>query len=170
MKAKDLNTNEADENRDPISGAPGAHPVGTGVGAASGGIAGAAIGAAGGPVGAGIGMVAGAVAGGLAGKAVAEQIDPTQEDAYWRDNYATRPYVSPDEPYDAYRPAYRTGYENYSRLHGKHFDEVESDLRTDYEKRTGKSGMSWDKARSATRDAWHRLEESLPGDADRDGR
>ncbi|MGZ8901027.1 MAG: glycine zipper family protein, partial [Limisphaerales bacterium] len=47
----DKNRN-ADANRDPITGAPGAHPVGTGVGATGGGAAGAAIGAAvGGPVG-----------------------------------------------------------------------------------------------------------------------
>ena len=32
-----------DANRDPITGTPGAHPVGTGVGAAGGGSAGAAI-------------------------------------------------------------------------------------------------------------------------------
>ena len=32
-----------DANRDPITGAPGAHPVGTGVGATGGGAAGAAI-------------------------------------------------------------------------------------------------------------------------------
>ena len=44
-------TNEEDQNRDPISGAPGAHPLGTGAGAASGGVAGAAVGlAVGGPV------------------------------------------------------------------------------------------------------------------------
>src|SRR5215213_11818884 len=69
-----------DENRDPITGAPGSHPVGTGVGAAGGGAAGAAVGAAIGagmsgpaaPVGAAIGAVVGAVAGGLAGKGAAE--------------------------------------------------------------------------------------------------
>ena len=37
-------TRTTDANRDPITGAPGAHPVGTGVGAAGGGAAGAAIG------------------------------------------------------------------------------------------------------------------------------
>ena len=78
----------ADANRDPITGTPGAHPVGTGVGAAGGAAAGAAIGAIGGPIGAAVGLVAGAVAGGLAGKGVAETIDPTVEDAYWRKNYS----------------------------------------------------------------------------------
>src|SRR3954466_6598444 len=87
---------DRDSNPDPITGAPGSHPVGTGVGAAGGGAAGtwagAAIGGAGGgPVGAVVGGVAGAVAGafggGAAGKAVAENVDPTVERDYWSKNY-----------------------------------------------------------------------------------
>ena len=68
-------------NRDPITGAPGAHPVGVGLGAAAGGIAaGAAAGTlAAGPVGTVVGAAVGAVAGGLGGKAVAEHFDPTIE-------------------------------------------------------------------------------------------
>ena len=81
-------------NRDPLTGAPGAHPVGTAAGAVAGGIAaGAAVGTVAGPVGTAIGAAVGAVVGGLAGKGIAEQIDPTAEDAYWRDNYSSRPYV-----------------------------------------------------------------------------
>ena len=41
---------EGDSNLDPITGEPGAHPVGTGVGATGGALTGAAIGAVGGPV------------------------------------------------------------------------------------------------------------------------
>ena len=68
-------------NRDPITGAPGAHPVGVGAGAASAGAAGAALGAAvGGPIGAVVGAAVGAVAGGLGGKAAAEAVNPTIED------------------------------------------------------------------------------------------
>lgn len=68
-------------NRDPITGAPGAHPVGTGVGAAAGGVAaGAAIGSVAGPVGTAVGAVGGAIAGGLTGKGVAEAADPTVND------------------------------------------------------------------------------------------
>lgn len=68
-------------NRDPISGALGAHPIGTGVGAAAGGVAaGAAIGSVAGPVGTAVGAAAGAIVGGLAGKGVAESIDPTVDD------------------------------------------------------------------------------------------
>jgi len=78
-------TPAGDRHTDPISGAPGAHPVGAGIGAAAGGAAtGAAIGAIAGPVGAFIGVAVGAVVGGLAGKGVAEMIDPTAAEAYWR--------------------------------------------------------------------------------------
>ena len=56
---------------DPITGEPGAHPVGVGVGALGAGAAGAAIGSIGGPIGMLIGAAIGAVAGGLAGKEVA---------------------------------------------------------------------------------------------------
>ena len=64
-------------NRDPLSDAPGAHPVGTGIGAAGGAVTGAAFGAMGGPIGAAVGGVAGAVVGGLAGKGAAEAVNPT---------------------------------------------------------------------------------------------
>ena len=93
-------------NEDPISGAPGSHPVGTGIGAALGGAtAGAAAGAAGGPIGAVVGATVGAVVGGYGGKAVAESIDPTVETAYWRENYRTRSYYEPNLPFEDYEPA-----------------------------------------------------------------
>jgi uncharacterized protein YcfJ len=147
-------------NRDPITGALGAHPVGTGIGAAAGGAAaGAAIGTVAGPVGTAIGMAAGAIVGGLAGKGVAEKIDPTIEDAYWRTTYISRSYVDKDSPYDLYQSAYRTGYEGYGRYTGKRYEEVETDLRRDYEKTRRTSGLEWSKAKHATRDAWLRLED-----------
>lgn len=159
-----------DANRDPITQAPGSHPVGTGVGAASGAVAGAAIGTVAGPIGTAVGLVAGAVAGGLAGKSVAEKIDPTVEDGYWRNNYSKRPYATGNVPYDTYRSAYKTGYEGYTRYPGRKFDEVEADLQRDYEKTKANSSLAWEKAKLATRDAWHRVEKALPGDADGDGR
>lgn len=159
-----------DANRDPLSGAPGAHPVGVGAGAAGGAVTGAAIGSLGGPIGAVAGAAAGAVAGGLAGKAAAEAINPTVEDAYWRSNYASRPYVTKDTRYDDYRPAYRYGWESYERNRGRSFDELEPQLRGDWDRYRGNSTLSWDKAKNAVRDSWHRVERALPGDADRDGR
>src|SRR6185312_682607 len=101
------NENKGTPNRDPITGEPGAHPVGTGVGAAAGGMAaGAAVGTAAGPVGTAVGAAAGAIAGGLAGKAVAEHYDPTAEDAYWRQNFEREPYFQKGMTYEDYGPAY----------------------------------------------------------------
>jgi hypothetical protein len=159
-----------DPHRDPITGAPGAHPVGAGVGAAGGATAGAALGAMAGPVGAAVGLVAGAVAGGLAGKAVAETIDPTFEDAYWESNYSNRPYVVEATSFEAYRPAYRTGYEGRRRYPGRKYEEVEADLERDYERIKGDSILTWNQAKHAVRDGWHRMERAIPGDADGDGR
>src|SRR5439155_25975568 len=100
IKRRKKQTSDVDPaNRDPITGAPGAHPVGAGVGAAAGGATGAAIGAVGGPVGAAVGLVAGRVVGGLAGKAAGESVNPTAEDAYWRETHSTQPY-SAQRPYD----------------------------------------------------------------------
>ena len=165
---------DRDKNPDPITGAPGSHPIGTGVGAAGAGAAGAAIGAVGGPVGSAVGAVVGAVVGGLAGKGVAEAIDPTAEDTYWRDNFNQRPYVNAGTDYDEYAPAYRYGYTAYSRYPGRSFDEVESDLSHDWQSNRGKSRLEWEKAKLATRDAWQRvsdrIERATPGDSDRDGK
>ena len=80
-------------NADPITNAPGSHPIETGIGAASRGrgqwhgrwrghraCRRTAIGAA-----------IGAVAGGYAGKGVGEIIDPTTEDNWLRDNFTSGP-------------------------------------------------------------------------------
>jgi hypothetical protein len=158
-----------DTNPDPITGAPGSHPLGTGVGAASMGAAGAAIGSMAGPVGTVVGAAVGAVAGGYAGKAAAEAIDPTAEDAYWRENYRDRPYAA-NYDYDTLRPAYQYGWEARGRYGQKRFDEVEPELQKNWRGENVRSNLGWDKARYAARDAWDRIERAIPGDADRDGK
>jgi hypothetical protein len=146
-----------DANPDPITGAPGSHPVGTGIGAAGGAATGAVVGSVGGPIGAMVGGVAGAVVGGLVGKGIGEAVDPS-EDRYWRDTYATRPYYRDGYAYDAYEPAYRLGYNAYDS-HGQSrgdFDDVSQELRDTYEQRRGRSPLKWDDAQHAARDAWER--------------
>lgn len=164
-------TNRPDANPDPITGAPGSHPVGTGVGAAGGGAAGAAIGAAvsgpAAPVGAAIGAAIGAVAGGLAGKGVAESVNPTAEEEFWRDNYSSRPYVEQDTPYEDYSPAYRYGWESRTRYVDRNFDEVEDDLGRDWNRARGQSRLSWDRAKHATRDAWDRVESKFRNESEK---
>ena len=141
-----------DANPDAITGAPGSHPVETGVGAAIGGAAaGAAAGAVAGPAGVVVGAAVGAVAGGYAGKAVGESIDPTAEDAFWRENYRNRPYVSKDTEYEHYRPAYQYGWESRSTYHGKSFDEMESELEQGWQQQRANSTLNWSEARHATR-------------------
>ena len=166
---KDDNDKKHDANRDPISGSPGSHPVGTGVGASLGGVAaGAAAGTlAAGPVGTVLGAAAGAVAGGLAGKAVGEQINPTAEDAHWRENYKNEPYYKADHGYEDYEPAYQAGYEARARHSDRDFDEIEDDMRLDYEKRKGNSRLGWDEAKPASRAAWDR---AGTGESDSRGR
>ena len=153
-----------DSNPDPITGEPGAHPVGAGVGAAAAGAAaGAAGGAMAGPVGAVVGAVVGGVAGGLAGKGVAEKIDPTVEDAYWREHYAHRPYYDKTTTYDDYRPAYQYGWESRDKHAGRSFEDVETELRKGWEAGRMKSKIAWDRAKHATRDAWDRIDKSAAG-------
>ena len=148
---------EADRNPDPITGAPGAHPVGTGLGAASAGAAGAAIGMVAGPIGGAVGAVIGAVAGGLAGKGIAESINPTVEEEYWRENYVNRPYVTSGTTYDTYHPAYQHGWESTTRYEAQTFEEAEPQLRSDWEKTKANSSMKWEEAKDAARDAWERI-------------
>lgn len=161
---------EPDANRDPITGAPGSHPVGVGAGAAAGAATGAAVGSLGGPVGTAVGTVVGGVAGGLAGKGVAEKVNPTVEDAYWREHYVSRPYVQQGETYDEYQPAYRYGWESRNKYGELNWDDVEEDMERNWDRNRGSSSMAWNRAKHATRDAWHRVERAIPGDADKDGR
>ncbi|OTG82265.1 hypothetical protein [Acinetobacter sp. ANC 4648] len=153
-------------NADPITGEPGAHPVGTGVGAAVGGAAtGVVAGALGGPVGAIVGGVVGAVVGGLAGKGLAEVVDPTEEDAYWRGIVKTTPYyaetliIYSDLDYNQdYEEAYRLGYSTrHDYSPETRFEDVENELKSKWELMKKKSRLSWNEAKSAVKDAWERV-------------
>lgn len=146
------------ENRDPITKAPGAHPVGVGAGAAGAGAAGAALGGAvGGPIGAVVGAAVGAVAGGLGGKAAAEAVNPTVEDEWWRQNYATRPYAREGVSYDTYRPAYQYGWQA-RMMHGDaEWSEIEPNLEAGWMSARGDSKLEWADARHAAKDAWDRI-------------
>ena len=153
--------------------------AGTGavVGGVAGGVtggmaAGAALGGMTGPVGAAVGAAVGAVVGAVAGKMV--NVDPVAEETYWRDNYASRPYVVTGSTYDDYGPAYRHGVEAYARNPERSFEEAEPELSRDWGTARGRSSLEWEHAKHATRDAWQRLsdrvERAVPGDSDRDGR
>ena len=165
----DKPTNDPKKNPDPLTGEPGSHPIGTGLGATGGGLAGAAVGAAmGGPVGAVVGAVVGGAAGAYSGRGVAEALNPTEEDNYWRDNHASQEWAAAGESYDQYAPAYRTGYEGVTKYAGKQYHEIEGDLARDYEKNDANPAIPWDRARPAVKAAWSRVSGEVgPRDTDR---
>ncbi|NND59383.1 MAG: hypothetical protein HKN49_03870 [Gammaproteobacteria bacterium] len=137
------------------------HPLGTGVGALSGGAAAGALGTAlGGPVGGVIGAVIGAFAGGAAGHEIAEELDPTDEDNYWRKNYTTRPYVK-NAAYTTYRPAYAYGWTSRRAYLDRDFDEMENELRDGWNSFEDKVELRWDQARDAVKDGWDRVGDSF---------
>lgn len=153
-----LDKNDKSRNPDPITGAPGSHPVGTGIGAAAGGAAaGAAIGTVVGPVGTIAGAAVGAIIGGLAGKGVAEKVNPTAEAAYWRQEHPNQAYAQ-GRGYEDFHPAYEVGYENYAELgaNGTTFEQAEPELRKRYHAKTG-STLKWEEVSPASRAAWTRL-------------
>ncbi len=178
-----------DMNRDPITGTPGAHPLGTGIGAASGAMAGAAMGIAAGPIGTAVGGVVGAVVGGLAGKGVGEAvnptgesdetvaevaavgnserfvdaIEPTDEEVYWQRAFITEPYYNSELGYDDYAPAYRAGFTDRHNHAKRTWEESEAILQSEWERSKGASRLSWADARDPMRAAWQRADASLAG-------
>src|SRR5690606_9268305 len=143
---------------DPISDAPGSHPVGVGVGGVGGAAAGAAIGALAGPIGMLVGGAAGTLAGAAAGKGVAERIDPTGETEYWRNEYQNRPYVDRQYSYDNdYAAAYSDGNSVREQYAGRKWDDsLENDIRDGWEKAKAQSRLGWEQAKDAVRDAFDR--------------
>lgn len=154
---KDLNHPDVDRNPDPLTDAPGAHPIGTGIGAAGGAVTGAAAGSVGGPIGTAVGAVVGAVVGGLAGKGAAEAVNPSVEDAHWRDTHVKEPYYSDAYTYDDYAPAYRAGYQ--SVMDGPaDWNAVRTDLQHRWEADRQTSRLNWLDAEPAAKAAWERAD------------
>lgn len=145
-------------NEDLITGAPGSHPVGTGLGAAAGGAAGAGLGAIAGPAGALLGAAVGAVAGGLIGKGSGELVNPTDEDAYWRTAHREQPDYDPSLDYDRdYAPAYRMGWLMHMQKPGAPtFSQSEFDFQNEWEKTKAESRLDMRRAQEASRAAWER--------------
>jgi hypothetical protein len=109
------------KNTDPITGEPGAHPVGAGVGAAGGAITGAALGAAiGGPIGAAVGTVVGGVAAAYGAHGVAEAMNPTtQEEKYWREHHEKQPFVKAGYTTHITRPRIAPVTKGFTSIQGR---------------------------------------------------
>ena len=90
------------------------------------------------------------------------------ETTYWRNQYQNEPYVSRGESFSDYEPAYRAGIEARNQYPGQRFDEVESNLRKDWQAQKGGSSLDWTKASQASRAAWdHAGVSSAASDGDR---
>jgi hypothetical protein len=158
---------ERDKTADatPISGPLGAYPVETELSAAAGGIAADAVFGTVGREDA----VAGVMDGGLAGNTIAESIDPAAEEAYWRENYSSRPYDTLGATFNEYRPAYSYGVDAHRRYEGQSFEEAEPELMRDWDRVKGMSSLTWENAKHAVRDSWQRVsdfvESATPGDS-----
>jgi hypothetical protein len=94
-----------------------------------------------------------------AGKSIAERVNPSLEEAYWRENYKREPYYERGYTFDDYYPAYRTGWEGRIQYEGRSFDEVQRELERDYNRNRGGSQLAWNKNRHAARAAWERFDD-----------
>ena len=132
------------------------HPVGTSIGTVGGVAAGSA--------GAVVGGIVGGIIGGVAGNEASDAINPVEEDAYWREQHRDSPYFHEsrstydDLDYDRdYRSAYEVGYKNRPLFDSDtHFEQVETELRTQWEAIKGPSRLDWEQAKYAAKDAWLR--------------
>jgi hypothetical protein len=158
--------------RDPLTGVPGSHPVGTALGAVAGGVAaGAAIGTtAVGPLGTIVGAAVGALVGAAAGKTIAELIDPVAEERYWREHFRDQPYVDADASFDDYGPAYRYGVDAFARHAPRAFEEAEAELSRGWPDACASSSLDWEHARPAVRDSWQRVRFAVEQAQTGDGR
>jgi hypothetical protein len=101
------------------------------------------------PVGTGIG----AVVGGLTGNGVAEAVNLSE-------NFSGRDNADNGLSFDHCGPAYDFGLIARSRYPGSDFDDVESEVASDWAASRGASILSWKWAKHAARDAWNRSSSS----------
>jgi len=99
-----------------------------------------------------------AVSTGTGGLAAGEDLDPVAEGDYWRENFRRRPYYEAEREYSDYEPAYRYGWERagLSEYRNRGFEEVELELRNEWEELPDDSLPDWDRARGPARDAFER--------------
>ena len=85
------------------------------------------------------------------------QLDWGAEETYWRENWSNRPYATADRGFDYYRPGYRYGSESAVRYSGRQWNDVESDLRTGWDRYEHRGQSTWENVKDAVRDGWNRM-------------
>ncbi|WP_229429786.1 YsnF/AvaK domain-containing protein [Massilia sp. ZL223] len=88
-----------------------------------------------------------------------DRMTDDDDDNYYRSHY-TSTYGSAGGSYDDYAPAYSYGSQmrSDSRYANRQWDDVENDLRTDWETRNaGRTGSTWENMKAAVRRGWDRM-------------
>ena len=81
----------------------------------------------------------------------------TQDDSYYRTHFQSN-YGTSGSSYDDYAPAYTYGSQMRGQYNGRQWDDVENNLRTDWETRHGSAtGSTWEKMKAAVRHGWDRM-------------
>ena len=78
------------------------------------------------------------------------------EDVYWQQNYASRPYYHRGYDYNYYQPAYYFGVDVYNRHPGTRFEQInDRELRSEWER--NHHDIDWAHARPAVRDSYNHM-------------
>jgi uncharacterized protein (TIGR02271 family) len=77
------------------------------------------------------------------------------DDTYYRNHYQSN-FASSGAAYDDYAPAYSYGTQMRGQYSGRQWDDVESDLRTNWESRNTGGTSTWEKMKAAVRHGWDR--------------
>ncbi len=80
----------------------------------------------------------------------------TNEEEFWRDSYATRPYAR-GKTFDTLSSGYRYGVDAANRYPGRAWNDVESDLRRGWDSYEYRGQSTWEDMKDAVRDAWDRM-------------
>jgi hypothetical protein len=80
----------------------------------------------------------------------------TDDDNYWRTNYAGRPYAGKRD-YEFFRPGFQYGFESAQRYRGRDWHDVEKDLEAGWSKWEHRGKNAWHEVKEAARDAWARV-------------
>ncbi|CAN5170963.1 hypothetical protein BH11PSE11_BH11PSE11_18580 [soil metagenome] len=88
----------------------------------------------------------------------AGSLDPNamDDDSYYRSHWSTN-YAKSGGSYEDYEPAYRYGstLSSNKRYTGQRWDDIESDVRSDWETRN--PGSVWEKTKDAVRHGWEKM-------------
>jgi len=80
----------------------------------------------------------------------------TDSDSYYRNHYQSN-YATGGGAYDDYSPAYAYGSQMRSQYAGRQWDDVETELRSDWDTRNSGGVSTWEKMKAAVRHGWDRM-------------